>query len=382
MRDVPSLGPNADLVGEPGSRALLTTPALVLDLDRFEANLARMAALLPKGLRLRPHAKTHKCAAIAARQRAAGACGIAAATLHEAEALAARGINGILITSPVVGTAKMVRLARLNAATQGMLVVADDPDNVAALGGAARAAGADLGVLVDLDIGMGRTGVADIDAAVALARRIAATDGLAFRGVQAYSGRVQHIAAYAERDRTYRIQLERLAAVVAALGAAGLPPAIVTGGGTGTIGIDSGARLITEHQAGSYVFMDVEYGAVEILPGGNQPPFVAALTIRNSVVSAPAAGSVTIDGGYKCFATDGPTPVVASGAPPGTRYEFFGDEHGRLVFAQAGDAMTVGDAVELVVPHCDPTVNLHDWYHVVRGDTLVDMWPIDARGVL
>jgi D-serine deaminase-like pyridoxal phosphate-dependent protein len=377
------LGPNADLVGKPGSRHELTTPALMLDLDAFERNLARMTAMLrPRGLRIRPHAKTHKCAEIARRQIAAGARGVSVATLHEAEALARRGVAGMLVTSPVVGDAKIARLAHLNAAHPTLMVVADNALNVRTLAAAARATGGVLRVLVDLDIGMHRTGVPGAEAAVALARLIASSDGLVYGGIQAYSGRVQHIETYADRERTYGAQLDELRRTVAALGEAGLKPDIVTGGGTGTIGIDCGADLITEHQAGSYIFMDVEYNAIEILPGGNAVPFETALTLRNSVVSTNAKGFVTIDGGYKCFATDGPKPIVHAGAPAGARYEFFGDEHGRLIFAEDGDTMPLGAAVELMTPHCDPTVNLHDYYHVVQGDQLVDIWPIDGRGVL
>ncbi len=383
MRQSDSLGPNADLIGQPGSRHHLTTPALVLDLDAFERNLARMTAMLrPRGVRIRPHAKTHKCAEIARRQIAAGATGICVATLHEAEALARGGVAAMLITSPVIGAAKIARLVRLNAALPALMVVADNAENVRALAAAAQESGGVLRVLVDIDIGMQRTGVPTAAAVVALARLVASSAGLAYGGVQAYSGRVQHIEAYADRDRTYGAQLDTLRHAVAALTEAGLAPDIITGGGTGSVGIDCGASLITEHQAGSYIFMDVEYNAVEILPGGNAVPFETALTMRNSVVSTNAKGFVTIDGGYKCFATDGPKPIVHAGAPAGTQYDFFGDEHGRLIFAHHDEAMALGATVELVTPHCDPTVNLHNYYHVVQGDRLVDIWPIDARGVL
>jgi 3-hydroxy-D-aspartate aldolase len=340
------------------------------------------AILRQHGLESRPHAKTHKCSEIARRQRAAGAVGICVASLREAEVMAQAGIGGLLVTSPVAGDAKTARFVRLCQDKTDIMVVVDHPDNAQALGAAARSSGTSIRVLVDVDIGMHRTGVASAAAAVVLAQFIGKTEGLVYSGVQGYSGRVQHIDAYAERDRTYSAQLRTLRDAVSALTEAGLAPAIISGGGTGTLGIDCAGGLMTEQQAGSYIFMDVEYNTVEIFADKNAQPFETALTMRNTVVSANARGFVTIDGGFKCFATDGPTPMVRSGAPEGARYEFYGDEHGRIVFAREDQTLALGSAVELVTPHCDPTVNLHDHYHVVQGDVLVDIWPIDARGVL
>jgi len=377
------LGPNVRLIGEPDGLQRITTPALILRLDRFERNLARMNEFLQSsGLRIRPHSKTHKCSEIAKRQIAAGALGVCCATLREAEAMVGAGIAGVLITSPVVGAAKIERLAKLNGAADGLMAVADNPVNVQDLARVMGAAGRELTVLVDVDVGMARTGVASIEAALALATLISESDGLSFGGIQGYSGMVQHIEDYAERAKTYGAHLDRLAATGKALADAGMAPAIVTGGGTGTIAIDAERRVINEHQAGSFIFMDVEYNAVEIVGGQNTPPFATALTMRNSVVSANADGFVTIDGGYKCFATDGPLPELHAGAPDGASYGYFGDEHGRVNLGPAGQTLAVGAQVELVTPHCDPTVNLHDYIHAVRGDVIEDIWPIDARGVL
>ena len=376
------LGPNEELIGEAGSRARLTTPALVLDLDRFEGNVAAMARLTEEsGQSLRPHAKSHKCAAIAKAQVAAGAVGVCCATLREAEAMTAAGVSGLLITSPVVGDAKIGRLAALAARAPDLMAVADNPRNVQDIAAAAGQAGTHLALLVDIDVGMSRTGVAGSQSAVALARDIDAADALSFAGVQAYSGMVQHIESFAERSATYAAQLAHLQQTCDALGDAGLGPGIISGGGTGSHQIDREHKTMSELQAGSYALMDVEYNAVEIVPDAALP-FETALTVRCTVVSNNAEGFVTIDGGLKCFATDGPNPEVASGAPPGAAYTFFGDEHGRLSFAKPGEHLEIGTAVELVTPHCDPTVNLHDFYHCVRGDTLVDIWPIDARGVM
>jgi 3-hydroxy-D-aspartate aldolase len=382
MSDGVQLGPNRKLIGVRGSRHKLTTPALVLDLDRFERNLTAMARFCrDSGLQLRPHAKTHKSSIIARKQVEAGAVGVCCATLREAEALVAGGVRGVHITSPVVGEARIERLAALNIRAHNLMIVIDNPANLREIEAAVRRTGRPLRALVDVDIGMSRTGVASGQHALALARLLAESEELEYCGIQGYSGRVQHINDMDERRRVYGDQMERFAAIKKILTQDGLEPEIVTGGGTGTFGIDRALDVLTEHQAGSYAFMDVEYNLVQIFED-RKTPFETALFMRNTVVSANADGFVTIDGGFKCFATDGPLPELASGAPAGARYEYFGDEHGRIVFANGHDRMAVGAAVEIVTPHCDPTVNLHDWYHCVRGDTVVDIWPIDARGVL
>ena len=205
--------------------------------------------------------------------------------------------------------------------------------------------------------------------------------GLSYRGVQAYSGRVQHINDLDERRRVYGAQLARLEAVIAALTAAGLTPAIVSGGGTGSLVIDIETGIFTEHQTGSYIFMDVEYNEVHMPIAGNVP-FQTALLMQCSVVSNNAEGIVTINGGFKTFATDGPKPKIADPELAGAVYDRFGDEHGKIVLGEGNAAPELGAPVTLITPHCDPTVNLHDYLHCVRGDKLVDIWPIDARGVL
>jgi D-serine deaminase-like pyridoxal phosphate-dependent protein len=376
-----TLGPNAPLVGVPGSRAQLDTPALLIDRDALDRNIAAMAAhARAAGIALRPHAKTHKSVSIARRQVAAGALGICCATLGEAEAMVRGGIPGVHITSPQVTDAKLPRLVALNeAAPQGLSVVVDHPANLAALDQAARAAGRKINVLVDFEAGQGRTGVADEAALGALVRAALACDGLAFRGIQSYSGNVQHVAVRAERRARALAQVERLSAMLAKLRAAGIAVPIVTGGGTGTFDLDPEGKTFTELQVGSYIFMDVQYRDA-LADGRNALPFETSLFVSTAVVSVNAPGYVTADAGLKCFATDGPNPEIASGAPAGSRYEFFGDEHGRLVLPAGAPKPQLGARIECITPHCDPTVNLHDFYHVVAGDTLVEIWPIEARG--
>jgi D-serine deaminase-like pyridoxal phosphate-dependent protein len=382
---MPSLGPNEALIGKPGSRLLLDTPALCVDLDAMERNIAAMAEFCrSKGVALRPHAKTHKSVNIAAKQIAAGAVGICCATIGEAEVMVAGGIRGVLVTSPQVTPPKIARVIALNlAAAEGFAVVADHPQNVADLAAAASASGKTLDVLVDFSSGHHRTGAATADDAVALVRAVEAADGLRLAGLQAYYGNLQHIGDRAERqDKTMR-QHAVIAGLVGKLRAAGLAVPVVTGAGTGTHDIDAEGKVFTELQAGSYIFMDVEY-AEALRNGRNALPFETSLFVQTAVVSVESAkvpgGNVTTDAGLKCFATEGPKPEVMSGVLPGATYDYAGDEHGRLFFPPAGPVPALGARIEVVTPHCDPTVNLHDFYHVVRGDTLIDIWPVDARG--
>lgn len=373
------LGTDQTLIGLPGGRRRIETPALVIDLDAFEANLAAMAAhCRAAGLSLRPHAKTHKSVQVARRQIAAGAVGQCCAKLGEAEALAAGGIDGLLITSPVVTPAGIARAVALNARVGELMLVVDAAEVVDAMGAAAAKAGQTLALLVDVDVGLRRTGTAPGQPAVDLARRIADHPALRFAGVQGYAGHLMHVAGRAERQARSLEALGQLALTRDLLIRVGLAPAIVTGGGTGTFDIDPQAQVLTELQAGSYVFMDREYADVW-RADDEPPPFATALTIQSTVVSANAPGMATIDAGYKAFATDAGPPTVLSGASAGVTYFFFGDEHGGLNLP-AEDRMAVGDLVICNAPHCDPTVNLYDAYHVVRGDTLLEVWPIEARG--
>jgi D-serine deaminase-like pyridoxal phosphate-dependent protein len=378
----PDLGPNARLIGASRSRRALATPAMVLDLDAFEHNIAAMAKLCKQaGLNLRPHAKTHKSVEIARRQVAAGALGVSVATMREAAVMVGAGIPGVLLTTPVVGAVKIDVLSDLIGRSKNFMVAVDSPANVKALDAVLTRDGKTLPVLVDVDIGMGRTGVPEVSGVLALIDRVQASGALRFAGLQAYSGRVQHIARAADRERVYGKQLRHLERVLDAVAMAGHKPGLVSGGGTGTFDIDRRAGLFTESQCGSYAFMDVEYEDVQLFARGAHP-FKAALFVQCMVVSNNRRGWPTIDGGFKCFSMDGPIPQPAFGAPRGAQYQFYGDEFGKIKLARKLDTMKLGAKVELVVPHCDPTVNLHDFYHCVRGSTLVDIWPVDARGSL
>jgi 3-hydroxy-D-aspartate aldolase len=375
-----TLGPNAKFIGVKGGRRQLSTPVLLLDLDVLDRNIETMAAHAKKaGISLRPHSKGAKSIEIAGRQVAAGAIGICCATLGEAEALAAGGIENLLITSPVVTPAMIDRLMALNGRSRGLLVVADNPDNVEALARAGAATGQSLALVVEFDVGQGRTGTTSVEAAAALARRIKSSAHLRYAGVQAYYGHLQHIQAHADRKAAAATQMARVKALLDHLKAGGLSPAIVTGGGTGTFDIDPDGHVYTEVQAGSYPFMDREYLEIAMTAGGSSP-FAAALFVQTSVVSANREGLAIVNAGYKSFATEGGPPVVTSPELVNASYRLMGDEHGGVAYDAKSARLAIGDVVEFLTPHCDPTINLYDRYHCVRGDMLVEIWPVDARG--
>ncbi|WP_108658302.1 alanine racemase [Acuticoccus kandeliae] len=379
MRGVAAL--NAPLIGTPDSRAMLETPALVLDAAAFEANTAQLAALSgAHGMGLRPHAKTHKCATIAKRQLALGANGIACAKPGELLALFEAGIRPLMLTAPIASARKIARLADAAARGAELTVVVDRVDLVEAFASAARAAGARIDVLIDCDTGLGRTGVVTADEAVALARAVAAEDSLRYVGVQAYAGLVQHVHAHVDRRAANDAANARLRAILDGLEAAGLAASIVSGGGTGSHLLDFEAGLLTEVQAGSYIFMDEGYQPVDF-HGTETAVFATALFVDVTVVAHSAAGEAITDAGSKSLAIDGPPPRVFRDGVEIGRIEWAGDEFGRVKTAAGHEAPAPGTRLACTVPHCDPTANLHDFIHIVRDGRLVEIWAIEGRGL-
>jgi D-serine deaminase-like pyridoxal phosphate-dependent protein len=369
---------NAELIGRPGSRYELATPALVIDLVAFEQNLARMTEFArERGVFLRPHAKTHKCAEIARRQAAAGALGVCTAKLGEAEALADAGIDSILITSPLVTDRAIARLMQLNAQVGDLMAVCDNSAIATKLAEAAGHYGKKLKLLVDIDPGMGRTGVRPGGTAAALVGLVARNPAFEFKGLQCYAGNLQHLESRNERREKSLGALAELAEFCRNVRNDGVSLEILTGGGTGTFDID--ARILTELQVGSYVFMDRQYNDVWEKSGA-APPFETALFVQTTVISANRNGLATVDAGFKAFATDAGAPQIISGAPSSASYFFFGDEQGGILYSSDTERLAPGDVITCAVPHCDPTVNLYDRYHLVRGDRLEAIWSIEARG--
>jgi D-serine deaminase-like pyridoxal phosphate-dependent protein len=366
----------------PGTEtADLDTPALVVDLDMVDRNIAKMAATAKAaGIALRPHAKTHKSPVFGRRQIAAGAVGLCCQKVGEAEVMVAGGISDILVTNEIVGRTKTARLAGL-ARLATIRTVADNAEAVAWLGKAARAAGVTLGVLVDCDLGHARTGIADPRAAAELGHVVAHTDGLRFDGLQAYHGSIQHVAGWAQRRGAADAANEKLAAFRAAFAEARLAPSIVSGAGTGTFEFQAKAGY-TEWQCGTYIFMDRQYYNAGGADGGPYAPFEQALTVLATVMSLPTDDRFVVDAGLKTMSVDGGVPEPRDLA--GWKFTFGGDEHGKLARTgpDAAPRPKLGDKIHLIPGHGDTTINLHDDYFVVSGGRLVAVWPVAARGKL
>ncbi len=350
----------------------LPTPSLVLDLDRFDFNLDAMSRLAARsGVALRPHAKTHKCVEIARRQIQKGAIGICVATIAEAEVLARTGIRGLLITAEMVGEPKISRFVEVLKTAPDTMVVVDDPANAGALQAAVAAAGLSATVLIDLDVGQNRTGVLPGDPARRLAANIEACPQLRLRGVCAYAGHIAHVIGWEARRQSSREAWTRALETCDLLRNDGHDIQIISGASTGTHNIDAAIPGVTELQAGSYVFMDVEYSGI----GGVD--FKPALFVLATVIHRSGSKAI-VDAGLKAFATDrsfGPQPHGLSGVS----YEFAGDEHGRLVLEESSTTIAPGDKLRFILPHCDPNVNLYDRIHCVRGEEVVDVWPVMDR---
>lgn len=356
----------------------IDTPALVVDMDALEANIARMAqALEGAAVRLRPHAKSHKCAQIARAQIAAGAVGVCSQKVSEAEALVAGVVADVLVTNEIVGTRKIGCLARL-AREARVGVLADDAANVADLDAAARAERVRLDVLIEIDVGAHRCGIDPGAPALALARRIAQCKNLRFAGLHAYQGAAQHLRSASERRGASAAAVEKAQLTKTLIENAGIACKTVTGGGTGTFLVETASRVFNEIQPGSYVFMDADYNRNAWEEGW--PRFEQSLFVLASVMSAPAADRAVVDAGLKASSVDSGMPLIHE--RPGVQYLKASDEHGVLRIAPGARAPRLGERLLLVPGHCDPTVNLYDWLVCVRKGRVEALWPVTARGAL
>jgi D-serine deaminase-like pyridoxal phosphate-dependent protein len=346
----------------------LPTPALLVDLDRFESNIQKMQTIVSRsGKQLRPHAKAHKCVEISRRQMNAGAVGVCVATISELQWMAGAGI-GVLLTTPVASRFKTNHIAALTKSGADIRVVVDHPDQARLYQDSAAQKGTKLRVLVDLDIGDHRTGIPCDERAVALARQIAGSKNLIFAGLQAYSVSGSHTEGAVERRNHSTKAIAQAIAIQKELLASGLDARTLTGASTGTWDIDTTIPEVTEIQAGSYPLMDAAYRRII----GDD--FAPAMTVLATVISASHPDRVTVDAGYKSFATDrpfGPEPVGLDGV----RWQWGGDEHGILHLENPSRPIRLGDSLEFIPPHCDPTVNLYDRIYATRGERVVEIWP-------
>ena len=361
------------------SKAELPTPALLVDLDRLERNLRTMADHCRKaGCGFRPHAKTHKCPEIARRQVAAGALGVCVATVPEAEAMVQAGIRGVLLTSPIVERPKIARMVA--AAQKGdVLLALGHPRQVEMLDEAARSANVTLSVLVDLDVGDRRTGIQPGEPALELGRLAARAKNLRLRGLQAYAGLASHVVGFERRQTVSRQAMQQAVSTRELFTKHRLETGILSGGSTGTYNIDSAIEGITELQVGSYVFMDVDYRRIGgATNAATYDDFEPSLTVLTTVVSATHADRVTVDAGTKALDTTVSSRAQAKDRQ-GISYGFGGDEFGILTAEPGAKLPRLGDRLEFVVPHCDPTTNLYDRIYALRGERVEAVWPIAAR---
>jgi D-serine deaminase-like pyridoxal phosphate-dependent protein len=343
---------------------------LLLDLDGVERNLDRMdAAVAGLNIQVRPHTKTHKIPRLAMAQLERGAIGVCCAKLGEAEVMAAAGVGPLLITTEIVGDAKIRRLLGVAKLVETITVV-DDPVAAASLSEAAEQAGVRLQCLVDVNVGQNRTGVEPGEPALDLATRVMQLPGLRLVGLQGYEGHLQHMVEPDARQEANASAMQLLCQTADLLTGRGMPIEIVSTAGTGTFKFASAWSQVTEVQPGSYVAMDSDYARVQGLD------FENALSVLVSVISTNRPGAAVVDGGYKTLSSDAGLPRARE---VDATYAFMGDEHGKLTF-ESGNPLSLGDKVELIPSHCDTTINLHDVYYVTRGGYVVGVWPIAGRG--
>ncbi len=358
----------------------LDTPALLIDYDAMERNLVAMANhAAVKGIGLRPHVKTHKCPMIAKRQIELGAVGICAAKVSEAEVMVDAGIENVLITSPVATPEKIHRVVSLASRTPGLQVVIDRPQNAQDFDEAAAAAGVKLRVLIGLDTGTRRTGSPLGEPALKLAHTVSRLRNLQFDGLQAYAGHVMHAKGHEDRKQKSIESLSRCLETRHLLEREGFEVGVFTGGGTGTFDIDSGIKGVTDLQVGSYLFMDVQYRVIGDVDSDIFDAFEPSLFVLATAISQPVRDRITVDAGYKAFANErNSRPEFRS--LEGLEYYYGGDEHGIVTFTTDARPLQVGDKAQLIISHCDPTVNLYDYYHIVQDNHVKQLWPISARG--
>ncbi len=363
------------------TKANIPTPALVVDLEAFEANIRTMADhCVSARCGFRPHAKTHKCPEIARRQIAAGSLGICVATVPEAEAMAAAGISGLLLTSPIVDPGKIERLIELIRSGGKIMLAVGHQREASLLADAAEAAKVNVDVLIDLDVGDKRTGSLPGQPAVELAQQIARSKRLHVLGVQAYAGHASHTVGFEARQRVSREAMGKAVETKNLIQKAGFDAAkILSGGSTGTYNIDSAIEGVTELQVGSYVFMDVDYRRIGGRDGNAvYSDFQPSLTVLTTVVNATHADRVTVDAGTKAVDTT-TAHVPPAKDRPGLRYARFGDEFGSVTAEEGAKLPALGERIEFIVPHCDPNVNLYDRIYACRGDKVEAIWAVAAR---
>jgi len=363
------------------NEADIQTPSLVVDLDAFERNVAKMRDLCTEmGVRHRVHGKMHKSADVAKYQIAEGkAVGVCCQKVSEAESFARAGVKDILVSNQVRDPAKIDRLASMPKLGARTIVCCDDVANVAELSAAAQKHGTQIEVLVEIDCGAGRCGVAAGQPVVDIAKAVEAAPGLKFSGIQAYQGAMQHMDKYEDRKAKIDIAVDMVRESVDMLKAEGLECDIIGGGGTGSYYFEGNSGVFNELQCGSYAFMDADYGRILDKDGKriDQGEWENALFILTSVMSHAKADKAICDAGLKSQSVDSGLPVIFGRND--VEYVKCSDEHG--VIADPDGVLKVNDKLKLIPGHCDPTCNVHDFYIGVRNGKVEKIWPVTARGM-
>ncbi|MBM3809051.1 MAG: DSD1 family PLP-dependent enzyme [Acidimicrobiia bacterium] len=361
------------------SKSELETPALCVDLDKLERNIAKMQRTANANkIGVRPHAKTHRCAAIGKLQMAAGALGLCAAKLSEAEALLDAGIPNMLMTTSNLPASKIRKAMQLKKRFPGFIQAVDYSQNALDLNAAAREAGISADVVIDVAVGT-RSGIPPGEDAIRLAQLVDKQPNLKLRGLLSYDGGVQHVAGFATRKERALAAIEENARTQQRMKASGLNTEIFSGGGTGTYNIYHLVPDFTDVQVGSYIFMDMQYIAIGNADG--QPvydDFEPSLTVLATVVNNRFPGRLTTDAGAKALTINVPRAGVIG--EPGFDYNAGSDEFGSITFKDARKEWKMGDRMELIVPHCDPAVNLYDYIYATRQDRVEAVWEVTARG--
>ena len=360
------------------SKAELDTPALCVDLDKLERNIAKMQRVVTASkLAVRPHAKTHKCAAIAKMQMAAGAIGICTAKVSEAEALFGEGLEHILMTTSNLPPAKIRRAMALKKRNPHFIQAVDYDVNARDLNDAAKAAGVVADVVIDVAVGT-RSGIPAGESAIALAQLVDKSPNLKLRGLLSYDGGAQHITGFAARKERALANIEENARTRDKMHQLGLNTEIFSGGGTGTYNMQHLVSGFSDVQVGSYIFMDMQYLAIGNEAGPVNTDFETSLTVLATVVNNRFPGRLTTDAGAKALTLNVPRAGVIG--EPGMDYNAGSDEFGSITFKEANKTYKMGDRLELIPPHCDPVVNLYDFLYGIRNDKVETVWAITARG--
>ena len=358
----------------------IQTPCLIIELDALERNIRKMGEYAGfHNMRHRAHAKMHNSVdVLRLQQELGGACGVCCQKVSEAEVFARANIEDILISNQVREARKIDRLANLPKYGSRITVCVDDIANVAELAEAAQRNGTMLECLVEIDCGAGRCGVATMSAAVEIAKAIDGASGLKFAGLQAYQGALQHLATYEERKSKFDVAVAQVREMIDGLTKVGLPPGLVSGGGTGSYYFESTSGVYNELQCGSYAFMDADYGRILDKSGNriDESEWENALFILASVMSHAKSDKAICDAGLKVQSVDSGLPVIYGRAD--LKFVGCSDEHG--VIEDPNGLLKINEKLRLVPGHCDPTCNMHDWYVGVRNGKVETVWPVSARG--